>query len=118
MCDGGGTEAEGDLDDRHGEAVAGVCIVWGRKAVVDECGVRGPAHLCEVVEHHDKRAVSGQQRRAVGVCTDMVQHEAEMALEYLIFYLISMQSNGTYSVCNASMQHEPRLQATQCIHST
>ena len=36
MHDGGRTEAEGDLDDRHGEAVAGVCvacIVWGCKAV-------------------------------------------------------------------------------------
>ena len=36
-CDGGGAEAEGDLDDRHGEAVARVYIVCIDKAIVDEC---------------------------------------------------------------------------------
>ena len=53
-----------DLDDRHGEAVAGVHvahIIWGHKAhmcvnevVVDECGICECAHLCEVVEHHNE----------------------------------------------------------------
>ena len=53
-----------DLDDRHGEAVAGVhiaCVVWGHKAracvyeaIVDEHGIHECAHLCEVVEHHNE----------------------------------------------------------------
>ena len=34
--------------------------------------------------------VSGRWQRAVGVCTDVVQCEAEIALKYLIFYLTSM----------------------------
>ena len=53
-----------DLDDRHGETVAGVHvmrIVWGHEAcvcineaVVDECGVCKHAHLYKVVEHHNE----------------------------------------------------------------
>ena len=53
-----------DLDDRHGEAVAGVHvtrIVWGHEvraciyeAIVDEHGIRKCAHLCKVVEHHNE----------------------------------------------------------------
>ena len=45
-------------------------------------GIRGHAHLHEVVEHHDKcergmhctgvQVLSGQQQRAMGVCTNVV----------------------------------------------
>ena len=35
---------------------------------------------------HGVWAVSEWQQRAMGVHTDVVQHEAKMALEYLIFY--------------------------------
>ena len=62
---GGGAEAEGDLNDGHTEAVAGVrvaCVVRGREArarvneaIVDERGVRGRARLRGVVERRDER---------------------------------------------------------------
>ena len=59
------------------------------------------------------QAVSGQWQRAAGVCTKVVQCEAKMALEYLIFYLTSAKYG--HLPCK---QHEPRLQATHCIYST
>ena len=99
-------------------------FVWGceacthvDEAIVDKCSIHGRAYLFKVVKCHDKHehtvwAVSGWWQRAMGVCTNVVQHEAEMALEYLIFDL---------TLCFTwapSKQCEPRLQATQCNYST
>ena len=63
-----GAEAEGDLDDGHGEGVAGVCVtrvVWGHEvrahvdeAVVDECGIHGRAHLRDVVKCQEEHECS------------------------------------------------------------
>ena len=66
-----------DLDDRHGEEVAGVHvthIVWGREArmcideaVVDKCGICKHADLCECAHLHMK--LSNTTMSVSMVCT-------------------------------------------------
>ena len=77
------------------------------------------AHLHEVVKCHEKREQGVHCTRgagsewAVAESCNVVQCEAKMALEYLIFYLTSAKYG--HLPCK---QHEPRLQATHCIYST